>query len=181
MNKTIVVISSLVISTHAFAGVSFAKPSTVKPSFSKPSSTTAKPSSTKPNYSGSQRYQRPVVVTKQPQKSGLGVGHVLGAAAVAGAAGYYLGNSSNTSTPTNNSTHNTQSHAGNTHIYLPTVPGNKVITCITVNGTQCSYNNGMAVTKVSPQQYIVANGYTTLVNQSISFQNGQQFFILEVK
>ena len=66
-------------------------------------------------------------------------------------------------------------------VFTPSAPGNKIITCEVVNGSLCRYSNGVFNSNVSVSEYvynIYIYLYKHVVSQSVSFQNGKQFFII---
>lgn len=123
--------------------------------------------------------QRPVVVSRP--SSNIGLGHVAAAAGVAGLVGYMAGHSSSpTSVPVQPQTYQQAQYAQQPAVFAPSIPGNKIITCEVVNGTLCRYTNGVFNSNVTVAEYVTDSGYKHVVTQSVSFQNGKQFFIIEV-
>jgi len=192
----IVAIGMLAISNHAHAGVNFSKPSMssrssisfTKQSVSpRPSINLAKPSMARPT--PIQRpiiAQRPVIVQRPTSSrntsSGLNMGHVAVAAGLAGLAGYAAASNAHPAQTIQQPVqqYGQQQYAQNQQMFVPSVPGNKIVTCQTPNGVECNYNDGFLTTKISVKDFAKKSGYNNIVSQAVSFQNGKQYFIIEV-
>ena len=183
MNRPFAIAIAVVFSVSAIpahAGINFAKSSFR-------ATTTFRPTPTRPVMV--QRpivVQRPVIVQQQqskPRSSNIGLGHVAAAAGVAGLVGYMAGHSSTpASVPVQQQAYQQAQYAQQTGnaVFTPSAPGNKIITCEVVNGSLCRYSNGVFNSNVSVSEYVANSGYKHVVSQSVSFQNGKQFFIIEV-
>jgi len=186
----IVAIGMFAFSGYAHAGVKFSKSSTSSRSsvsFSK-SKFTPRPTINLSKPSNTTRIAPRPVIVKRPStptrsSSGLNMGHVAVAAGLAGLAGYAAASTTN-SHPAQTTQQPVQQHgqhaAQNQQMFVPSMPGNKIVSCYTPNGVECNYNDGYFTTKLTVKDFVKKSGYNNIVSQAVSFQNGKQYFIIEV-
>lgn len=105
--------------------------------------------------------------------SGHSTGAVLGAAALAGVAGYAIANTANASQHHPTTTTNTT-----TNVLIPAA-GNSVISCLSDGNNRC--NVGHFDSPLTIQQYATKQGYTQVVRTAVMFNGGKQYILAEVK
>lgn len=119
---------------------------------------------------------RPVVVTRtvtKPARSGVGLGTLAGAVAVAGVAGYALSHATQAQAqPVQPVGYNNQTQL------VPSDPNNSIITCKQSQDGNCANMGGWGST--TPLQYAGNMGFRKLIRQSSMFQGDKPYIVMEV-